>query len=368
MSWIDKFLEAAEEDVLDTIDSAIDNNDEQVDVTDVSQATADVKGADVSDDPDKNSYDDTDCYSQAVEVGDEKVDGTVDVDLGSTDEEVKPGEQTTAAEIEQEFALEVYVEEALDIMNEAKVTSKKDVEDQIEKISQKKDAADLIVGLFINYIKGVIQCLAGLGAGAAVGGVVGGIAGGPGGAVAGATIGTNVAGSTSFIVWLALHCCTKIYYLPGSVTDKQKRCKTLLMEIDKAIAAAKKAGDDKKVEQLTEGKAKVQAKIDKLDEAAKKKSTFKNNYGVNKESVTLTADEMHRLYSESVNEVIKESKEEIEAKYQEKVAKAKAWKKSALAKEKAAADKAKAKAAKAAAVEEAANEFAKQIAKAFSEV
>lgn len=352
MSWIDKFLEAAEEDVLDTIDSAIDNNDEQVDVTDVSQATADVKGADVSDDPDKNSYDDTDCYSQAVEVGDEKVDGTVDVDLGSTDEEVKPGEQTTAAEIEQEFALEVYVEEALDIMNEAKVTSKKDVEDQIEKISQKKDAADVIVGLFINYIKGFIQCLAGVGAGA----------------VAGAAIGANVAGSTSFIVWLALHCCTKIYYLPGSVTDKQKRCKTLLMEIDKAIAAAKKAGDDKKVEQLTEGKAKVQAKIDKLDEAAKKKSTFKNNYGVNNESVTLTADEMHRLYSESVNEVIKESKEEIEAKYQEKVAKAKAWKKSALAKEKAAADKAKAKAAKAAAVEEAANEFAKQIAKAFSEV
>ena len=93
MSWLDKLLEASEEEVDDVIDKAVQSNDAQG-IEDVSQADTAVKDADVRDDPDALVYDKTDCYSQDIEVGEEKVAGEIDIDNVDTDTKVKSGNET----------------------------------------------------------------------------------------------------------------------------------------------------------------------------------------------------------------------------------------------------------------------------------
>lgn len=74
--------EEAEEEVTDVIDNAVDDD---TDFDDLSMANFDVKDSDVSDDPDKLTYD-PDSYTDDY-LGDDKLDGTVDVDIQGTTEE-----------------------------------------------------------------------------------------------------------------------------------------------------------------------------------------------------------------------------------------------------------------------------------------
>ena len=79
---LDAIVEAAEAEVDDVISTALNNET----ISDVSQADTAVVGSDVSDDPNKNVYDKTDCYTQHTEVGDEKVDGEISTNVNSKDE------------------------------------------------------------------------------------------------------------------------------------------------------------------------------------------------------------------------------------------------------------------------------------------
>lgn len=96
MSWLDRLLEASEDQVDDVIDAAMSGDAEGI--GDSNLAGAEVKDSDVSNDPDKLVYDKTDCYSQSVDQDEVKADGTVDVDLGDTDTSVGSGSETAAAE------------------------------------------------------------------------------------------------------------------------------------------------------------------------------------------------------------------------------------------------------------------------------
>jgi len=90
MSWLDKILEAAEDEVDEVIASAIDSKDAQG-IEDVNHASTAVKDAGVSDDPEKLVYDKVQTYSQSTDIGDEKVAGEVDIDNDDTDATVKSG-------------------------------------------------------------------------------------------------------------------------------------------------------------------------------------------------------------------------------------------------------------------------------------
>lgn len=94
MNWMDELLkEAAEDSVDDVIDKAMSGDAEGVGDTNV--ATDFVKDADVSDDPDKLTYDDN-CYSQTIEADDTKVDGTIDTQIGDITTNVTHGAETSA--------------------------------------------------------------------------------------------------------------------------------------------------------------------------------------------------------------------------------------------------------------------------------
>ena len=77
------YFEAAEDEVTDVIDGAIEDDDAK-DIEDLSMAGTEVKDADVSDDPDKLVYD-PDSYTNDY-LGDDKKDGEVDIDIQGTEE------------------------------------------------------------------------------------------------------------------------------------------------------------------------------------------------------------------------------------------------------------------------------------------
>ena len=96
MNWMDELLrEAAEDSVDDVIDKAMSGDAEGVGDTNV--ASDYVKDADVSDNPDKLTYDDN-CYSQGVDVSDTDVDGTIDTQIGDITTQVNRGAETSAIE------------------------------------------------------------------------------------------------------------------------------------------------------------------------------------------------------------------------------------------------------------------------------
>lgn len=96
MDWFEKLLnEAAEDSVDDVIDAAMGGDAQGM--PDTNLASTDVKDSDVSNDPDKLTYDD-DCYSQTVEADDVKVDGTIDTQLGDVQTHVGSGAETSATE------------------------------------------------------------------------------------------------------------------------------------------------------------------------------------------------------------------------------------------------------------------------------
>jgi len=93
-NWLDKLLEAAEDEVDEVISSAIDSKDAQG-IEDVNHAGTEVKDSDVSDDPNELVYDKVQTYSQDIEMGDEKTAGEVDIDNDDTDTTVKAGKQVS---------------------------------------------------------------------------------------------------------------------------------------------------------------------------------------------------------------------------------------------------------------------------------
>ena len=121
-SWLDRLLEAADEELEDVISDGIDSDDAQG-IEDVSLADTYVKDADVSDDPDALVYDKTDCYSQDTEWGDEGIAGEIDVDLGDTETEVKKGNETpavTESGIPASLAYKLYNEAVAEVVSESK--------------------------------------------------------------------------------------------------------------------------------------------------------------------------------------------------------------------------------------------------------
>jgi len=94
MNWFESILEGAEDNVEDVIDSAMGGDAQGV--GDTSIASDVVKDGDVSNDPDKLTYDD-DCYSQGVEMSDVKADGSIDTQLGDIQTHVGAGAETAAA-------------------------------------------------------------------------------------------------------------------------------------------------------------------------------------------------------------------------------------------------------------------------------
>ena len=122
MSWLDKILEATEDEVDEVIASAIDSKDAQG-IEDVNHASTAVKDADVSDDPEKLVYDKVQTYSQSTDIGDEKVAGEVDIDNDDTDATVKSGNETPqvneSAMLTREEMQKIYSECVADVIRES---------------------------------------------------------------------------------------------------------------------------------------------------------------------------------------------------------------------------------------------------------
>ena len=152
MSWLDKVLEAAEEEVTDVLDKAIDSNDEEVDLSDLSQAGTEVQDADVSNDPEEDVYDKVGTYSQAEYVGDEDVDGYKDTDIDSNDSDVEYPEEDNAVnemflskeELDNLYteAVAEFIEENQSVINEKFYSKAADVmRNAGQKAQAAKDAA-----------------------------------------------------------------------------------------------------------------------------------------------------------------------------------------------------------------------------------
>ena len=140
VNWLDALLEASEEEVDEVIDKAINSDGDEM--MSSSQATGDVKDADVKDDPDALVYDKTDCYSQDVEVGDENVAGEVDIDNDDTDTEVKSGPETDA--VKESFTADelrsFYTEAVAEYIAEGKEEINAKYKAAVAKAKEKRDA------------------------------------------------------------------------------------------------------------------------------------------------------------------------------------------------------------------------------------
>ena len=110
MSWLDSILESVEEEITDVMDKAIDNPDDEADISDVNLAGEELTDNDVSNDPNENVYDKVDLYDQTEEIGDEDVDGKVDTDIDST------GDDATIEDVEE--SMNLYEQAISEIMNE----------------------------------------------------------------------------------------------------------------------------------------------------------------------------------------------------------------------------------------------------------
>ena len=110
MSWLDSILESVEEEITDVMDKAIDNPDDEADISDVNLAGEELTDNDVSNDPNENVYDKVDLYDQTEEIGDEDVDGKVDTDIDST------GDDATIEDVEE--SMNLYEQAIAEIMNE----------------------------------------------------------------------------------------------------------------------------------------------------------------------------------------------------------------------------------------------------------
>ena len=110
MSWLDSILESVEEEITDVMDKAIDNPDDEANISDVNLAGEELTDNDVSNDPNENVYDKVDLYDQTEEIGDEDIDGKVDTDIDST------GDDATIEDVEE--SMNLYEQAIAEIMNE----------------------------------------------------------------------------------------------------------------------------------------------------------------------------------------------------------------------------------------------------------
>ena len=151
--------------------------------------------------------------------------------------------------------------------------------DYLDKISAKTNGVDALLEWFKRVINGCINFVIGTGAPSVVSGV----------AISKILKVPIKMFLTKFnivllIIYLAFYILKKTYYLPGTLTDKRKKCAALIKQIDKAIAAAEKSGDEKLYGELLDGRAKVVEMLAELDEKAKKHLFLVNNFKVNPEA------------------------------------------------------------------------------------
>lgn len=246
-------------------------------------------------DPDVNDYDKTDCYSQDIPVGDSKIAGTVDTELGDGKEEKLDDDGIPT--LEQEMLDEMVFEEMVEYLAEAKIKSKEDLDKSLKALDGKPGAIAKALGWF-KAIVGTLGISAAGGAasvGAATTGTLAatGVAAGAGVAAGtAATIGavTGIGGAI-LIMWAAMKAISFIQRQPGSVQAKAKEAKKIIDEINKAISAAEKKRSkvkdekelkkiEKYINQLKAGRDKAQAKIDSLTRSVKGDNPDKEKYSI----------------------------------------------------------------------------------------
>ena len=178
---------------------------------------------------------------------------------------------------------------------EAKLLKTKgDIVSALDQIERKQDAGDHILSFFFNWFKRIIPNLAGAvvkgaaygsaahkaiaaGAGAADAALVGG--------AASATVALPAA-IVSTLAFVACACCTRIFRVAGSISDKKVKCEKILKSIDKSIAAIeKKGGDEKQLARLKSAREKVNTKIKELEKKYAGKSKLYQN--MHTESVSI---------------------------------------------------------------------------------
>jgi len=168
----------------------------------------------------------------------------------------------------------------LDMFKDApEIKEVQNIYDYLDKISAKSNGADVLLGWFKKVIEGCINFVIGTAAPmTATGVVLTKILGIP------FKVLFNTFNIGLLIIYLAFYILKKIYYLPGSLTDKRKKCAALIQQIDKAIAAAEERGDKKLYGELLDGRAKAVDMLLELDEKANKHISLVNNFKVNPEA------------------------------------------------------------------------------------
>ena len=147
------------------------------------------------------------------------------------------------------------------IISESRIRNKEDVDKVLEKINTKKNAPDILSGMFSAWIKGFVGAAAATLALDTRVNVT--YANGTTKEVPQRNIAMGAA-TLSTGVYLILKIIDRIMYGNGSDKDKAKYMVKLVKDIDNGINQAKKNSDYKKVEELKKMKEKVEAKIDRL--------------------------------------------------------------------------------------------------------
>ena len=236
----------------------------------------------VVNDPDVNAYDKTDCYSQDVPVGDEKIAGTVDADLGDKEEKLEDDGIPT---LEEAMMEDLIYEEMVQVLTEAKIKSKEDLEKQLNHLQGQPGALTKAFGWFKAIIGGAATTV---GATYAAGTAAGAVA-----AATGSALLPMV--PVIVIIWAMRKVMRFMMRQPGSIVAKTKEAKKVLKEVDAAIRRAEakkvqcKTEEDKKkvekyIEQLKAGREQAQKELDELIEAGQGKPEDDSNLLISKKT------------------------------------------------------------------------------------
>lgn len=200
-----------------------------------------------------------------------------------------------------DFLESTFGSDDLEFINEAKILkTKTDIENALDEIERHQGAGDHILSFFFNWIKTALPGMAGSTvssiaiqtaankAAASGAGLFGTIA-----AARGAAASIMIpASAVTMIAFVACACCTRIFRVAGSISDKKVKCNKILASIDKSIITLrKKGGNEKQIKRLEEAREKVNDKIKELNEKYKGKSKlYQNIHSESTELPNITAE------------------------------------------------------------------------------
>lgn len=223
-----------------------------------------------SNDPNYDTYDKTDSYSQTVEVGDEEFDGVVGTVLGDGKEEELNGDG--APSLEQLMYEEDIIEEAANLVLESKIETAEDFKRALAAIDNKPGAVGKAVGLYFGFFSklfGATRFAAGDRSGAAIAHVI----------VASALVGPITVAWTGFVAKQTtdkaakIRACKRVANKISKQISKLEKAKTKegadTKAIDKDIKALKKAQDTV---------AKKQKEIEKMKDDFSKRESAEYNF------------------------------------------------------------------------------------------